>query len=207
MHYPKLASKTLSLCLKRMPGDWQAILAIPFCWLEPSSILRAFKHPYKASNWLYRAIPRILAGKRQGYRPLRTAPKMLFVFHFTGRRTHRTFSTHTRILTSSELQNLCWPAEKMQSLYDYVYRHPRPRRVQGGAIHCPPCWPSPRGRCCAAWRVIRPYGTGPRCWPQGPGAFSLPLRKGSFRYPVESISVMCLSAGSGANSIWLATVA
>jgi hypothetical protein len=53
-HYPNLASITLSLCLKRLPGDWQAYFG------HPSLLVETFVDParfhgtlYKASNWLY----------------------------------------------------------------------------------------------------------------------------------------------------------
>ncbi len=127
-HYPNPASKTLSFCL----AIGRRILAIPFYWLKPSSILRAFKVPsYKASNWLYLGDTQGYSRTRQGYSATATAPKMLFVTLLQA--DARTVLS--RLILESpyqfETSKLMLSAEKMQSLYDYFTAIPDPRRVQG----------------------------------------------------------------------------
>jgi len=79
-HYPNLASKTLSLCLKRLPGDWLAHFGHPLLLVETFVDPARFHGTlYKASNWLYLGNTQGFSRTREGYSTTATAPKMLFV--------------------------------------------------------------------------------------------------------------------------------
>jgi len=79
-HYPNLASKTLSLCLKRLPGDWQVYFGHPLLLVETFVDPARFHGTlYKASNWLYLGNTQGFSRTREGYSTTATAPKMLFV--------------------------------------------------------------------------------------------------------------------------------
>ena len=79
-HYPNLASKTLSLCLKRLSGDWLAHFGHPLLLVE-TFVDPAHFHGtlYKAANWLYLGDTQGFSRIRHGYSATANAPKMLFV--------------------------------------------------------------------------------------------------------------------------------
>ena len=79
-HYPNLASRTLSLCLKRLSGDWLAAFGHPLLLVETFVDPARFQGTlYKAANWLYLGDSQGFSRTRQGYSATATAPKMLFV--------------------------------------------------------------------------------------------------------------------------------
>lgn len=79
-HRPNLGSRTLALCQKRLPGDWQASFGHPLLLLETFVDPQRFRGTvYQAANWLY-------VGDTLGYRRIRggysntsEAPKKVFV--------------------------------------------------------------------------------------------------------------------------------
>lgn len=97
-HYPNLASKTLSLCLKRLPADWQVHFSHPLLLVETFVDPARFQGTlYKVSNWLYLGDTQGYSRTQQGYSATATAPKMMFVFLLQANRPRRSFSILTRI--------------------------------------------------------------------------------------------------------------
>ncbi len=79
-HYPNLASKTLSLCLKRLTSDWLAAFDHPLLLVETFVDPARFHGTlYKAANWLYLGDTQGFSRTRQSYSSTAIAPKMLFV--------------------------------------------------------------------------------------------------------------------------------
>jgi hypothetical protein len=131
-HYPNLASKTLSLCLKRLSGAWQTHFDHPLLLVETLIDPAHFQGTlYKASNWLYLGNTRCFSRTRQSYSTTATAPKMLFVYLLQANAR----AMITRPLLESPCQSgtpkLRLSADKLQSLYDYFTTIPDPRRAQG----------------------------------------------------------------------------
>jgi hypothetical protein len=130
-HYPNLASKTLSLCLKRLSCDWQTHFGHPLLLVETFVDPARFQGTlYKASNWLYLGNTQGFSRTRQGYSATATAPKMLFVF---------LLQADARVVLSRPLlespyqtgtPKLMLSAEKMRSLYDFFTDIPDPRRAE-----------------------------------------------------------------------------
>jgi hypothetical protein len=130
-HYPNLASRTLSLCQKRLPADWMAHFHHPLLLLETFVDPTHFQATlYKATNWQ-------LLGMTQGYRRLATAyqtnasPKLIFVYSLQ-RNARRLLS---RPIMSPDYHcgapNLMLTADQMKTLPGLFNAMPDPCRTQG----------------------------------------------------------------------------
>jgi len=131
-HYPNLASKTLSLCKKRVPDDWEKIFRHPLILLETFVDPQRFSGTiYKASNWLY-------LGQTKGYRrttdhysPTAQSAKNIFVQPLV--------ANAQAILSAAVLDkpfqhgkpNMKLTAIQMKSLPDFFGPISDPRRAQG----------------------------------------------------------------------------
>jgi Domain of unknown function (DUF4338)/DDE_Tnp_1-associated len=188
-HYPNLASKTLSLCLKRLSGDWQKHFGHPLLLVETFVDPARFQGTlYKAANWLYLGDTQGFSRTRQGYSATATAPKMLFVF---------LLQADARVVLSRPLlespyqtgtPKLMLSAEKMHSLYDFFTAIPDPRRAQGRRHSLPTVLAiSAAAVLCgmqgykAIWDWAKALG------PKGRERFRCRYVKGSFLIPSESI--------------------
>ena len=131
-HYPNLASKTLSLCLKRLSGDWLAYFGHPLLLVETFVDPARFHGTlYKASNWLYLGNTQGFSRTRQGYSATATAPKMLFVVPLQADARIVLLRPSLESLYQTGTPKLMLSAEKMHSLYDFFTGIPDPRRAQG----------------------------------------------------------------------------
>lgn len=131
-HYPNLASKTLAICKKRLPGDWQNTYGHPLLLLETFVDPERFTGTiYQASNWLY-------LGKTKGYRRTTkhysatpTSPKKIFI--------QPLINNTQKILSAAVLDkkyqhgksNMKLTATQMESLPDFFKEITDPRRAQG----------------------------------------------------------------------------
>ena len=78
-HFFNLASRILSLCRKRLPGDWHKTFGHPLVLLETFVDPQRFHGTvYKASNWLYVGDTKGFHRNRQGYSTTAQSPKMVF---------------------------------------------------------------------------------------------------------------------------------
>jgi Domain of unknown function (DUF4338)/DDE_Tnp_1-associated len=131
-HYPNLASKTLSLCLKRLSGDWQTHFGHPLLLVETFVDPERFQGTlYKASNWLYLGNTQGFSRTRQGYSATATAPKMLFVVLLQADARVVLSRPNLESPYQTGTPKLMLSAEKMHSLYDFFTDIPDPRRAQG----------------------------------------------------------------------------
>ena len=126
-HYPNLASKTLSLCLKRLSGDWQTYFGHPLLLVETFVDPARFHGTlYKASNWLYLGNTQGFSRTRQGYSATATAPKMLFVVLLQADARSRAFTSHTRIPLPNRNAKTHVIRRKNALALRFLYRHSRP---------------------------------------------------------------------------------
>jgi hypothetical protein len=129
-HLPNLGSRVLSLCLKRLPGDWlrrfghSIVLAETF--VDPYRYKGTI---YKAANWVCIGETRGYRRKKQGYIP--SHKKLVFVKALK--------KNAKRILSQPILDNayqigevkMLLTADQMRSLPDYFRTIEDPRRSQG----------------------------------------------------------------------------
>ena len=130
-HIPNLASRVLSLCLKRLASDWVKTFGHKIVLIETFVDPDRFSGTiYKASNWL-------CIGKTRGYRRQKKAyipmehGKLIFVKELT-RNARRILSQP--ILDKSYLTGevkMLLTAEQMRSLPDFFKTGEDPRRGQG----------------------------------------------------------------------------
>jgi hypothetical protein len=130
-HHPNLASRTLSLCQKRLPADWMERFHHPLLLLETFVDPTHFQGTlYKAANWQ-------LLGMTQGYRrqarayQAHASPKMIFVYALQ-RNARRLLST-PRLIPDYQCgaPKLMLTADQMKTLPDLFRQIPDPRRAQG----------------------------------------------------------------------------
>lgn len=131
-HLPNLASRILSLCRKRLPGDWQAAFGHPLVLIETFVDPRKFQGTiYKADNWICVGNTKGFHRTRQGYSAAADFPKMVFV---------KPLIPHAQGLLSSPVlgsqyhtggKKIMISAQQMETLPDYFTNIPDPRRRQG----------------------------------------------------------------------------
>lgn len=193
-HYRNLGSKTLSLCQRRLPGDWQKHFGHPWLLLETFVDPERFQGTiYQAANGSYLGHTQGFRRTRQGYSATAHAPKKVFVKPLqTDARTvlsHPCLESHYR----SGAPKLMLTANQMRSLPDCFSAIPDPRRAQGrrhplptvlaiaaGAILC--------GR--RGYKAIADWAN--HLGPKARERFRCRRAKGIGRVPSESIIRDCL---------------
>jgi hypothetical protein len=131
-HFRNLASRILSLCQKRLPGDWQALFGHPIVLLETFVDPQRFRGTiYKAANWIYVGKTKGFHRTRQGYSQTAQSPKMVFV---------KPLISDVQALLSRPIleptyrtggPKIMLSAQQMQSLPEFFAHIPDPRRAQG----------------------------------------------------------------------------
>ncbi len=131
-HVPNLASRTLSLCRKRVQADWQEHFGHPVVLLETFVDPKQFHGTvYRASNWIYVGKTKGFHRTRQGYSNKADSPKMVFL--------NPLVSNVQALLSRPVLKKpyltgghkIMLSAEHMKSLPDFFAQIPDPRRPQG----------------------------------------------------------------------------
>ncbi len=131
-HYKNLASKTLSLCRRRIQADWLERFSCPLLLLETFVDPTRFAGTiYRAANWQYVGDTLGYQRIRGGYSQSRQSPKMVFV---------QPLQRHVRTVLSRPLlperyqtgvPSMTLTAEQMQSLPYFFKTITDPRRRQG----------------------------------------------------------------------------
>ena len=131
-HRPNLASRTLSLCLKRLGRDWQQRFGHPLLLVETFVDPRRFRGTlYQAANWTYVGESRGFRRTREGYSEQNPAPKKVFV---------RALHANARALLRAPILDPAYrigeptmmlTATQMRSLPAFFADIPDPRRAQG----------------------------------------------------------------------------
>jgi len=131
-HIKNLASRTISLCLERLSGDWSMFFGHKIVLAETFVDSTKFMGTvYKASNWLYIGDTKGFRRKNNGYTKAVGNSKMIFV-----KQLHKDAK---RILSQPVLDDsyqtggvkMMIKAEHMRSLPDFFKNIPDPRRAQG----------------------------------------------------------------------------
>lgn len=131
-HYPNLGSKALSLCHRRIAGDWQAHFGQPLLLLEtfvdPS---RFHGTVYRAANWTCLGLTRGYRRTRDGYSTEATSPKLVFILPVQrDARTQLSCSTLNPIYRIGA-PKIMLTAQQMRTLPDFFDDIPDPRRAEG----------------------------------------------------------------------------
>lgn len=131
-HIPNLASRILSLCRKRLPGDWQTAFGHRVVLIETFVDPARFQGTiYKADNWIYAGNTKGFQRRGKGYSAIANSPKMVFV---------KPLRADVQTLLSQPVLDpifqiggpkIMLRAQHMQSLPEFFADIPDPRRPQG----------------------------------------------------------------------------
>lgn len=129
---PNLGSRILSLCQRRLAGDWEENFGHRVLLLETFVDPQRFRGTvYRAANWVYVGNTKGFRRTRRGYSATPQSPKMVFL---------QPLRAHARELLSATLlpppyriggSSLMLTAAQMQSLPAFFAQIPDPRRAQG----------------------------------------------------------------------------
>jgi Domain of unknown function (DUF4338)/DDE_Tnp_1-associated len=188
-HYPNLASKALSLCLKRLPGDWQAHFGHPLLLVETFVDPARFQGTlYKASNWLYLGDTQGFSRTRQGYSATASAPKMLFVTFLQADARTVLSRPILELPYQTGTPKLMLSAEKMHSLYDFFTDISDPRRAEGRRHSLPTVLAISAAAVLCGMQGYKAIGDWAKALgPKGRERFRCRYVKGRFQIPSESI--------------------
>lgn len=131
-HYRNLASRVLSLCQRRIQGDWVARFGYPLVLLEtfvdPTRFVGTI---YRAANWHYVGDTRGYRRIRGGYNSTPRTPKRIFVQAL--QRNARALLAHPRLdeRYRTGVPRMKLSAAHMQSLPEFFTPITDPRRAQG----------------------------------------------------------------------------
>jgi len=189
-HVPNLASRILSLCEKRLPGDWQENFGHPLVLLETFVDPQRFQGTvYKAANWLHvgetkgfrrtpprGTVPRPNPPKWFSLNPYRGMPEQ----YYPGR-----FSIH--LIVQEDTKSCSVPNRWNPYPVSFV-RSPIPAGAKDDVIPFVRCWPSPPGQSCVGCGGTRAISD----WAQslGPKArerFDCRREKGRYLLPSEYV--------------------
>ena len=131
-HIQNLGSRILSLCKRRLCGDWEQTFGHPVVLLETFVDPQRFRGTvYKADNWVYVGNTKGFRRTRLGYTATPQSPKMVFL---------KPLQPNVRELLSRTVldppycpggSKIMLNADQMQSLPAFFKGIPDPRRAQG----------------------------------------------------------------------------
>jgi len=131
-HVPNLGSRILSLCQRRLCGDWEQTFGHPVVLLETFVDPQRFRGTiYKADNWVYVGDTKGFRRTSMGYTAAPQSPKMVFLKPLQADAREllsRTILTPPYCLGDSKIM---LNADQMQSLPAFFKGIPDPRRAQG----------------------------------------------------------------------------
>jgi Domain of unknown function (DUF4338)/DDE_Tnp_1-associated len=131
-HVPNLGSKTLSLCQKRLPGDWRERFGHPLLLVETFVDPQRFQGTvYRAANWTYLGDTRGFRRTRQGYSATAPSPKRVFVQPLQPDARVVLSRPHLEPPYRTGVPKLMLTADQMRALPDVFTDLPDPRRAQG----------------------------------------------------------------------------
>ena len=131
-HIQNLASRIMSLCLKRLVDDWWRVfghkIVLAETFVDPSKFLGTV---YKASNWFFIGETKGFSRKKGGYTQRSGNAKMIFVMplHKKAKRILSQPMVEDSYKTGGDKMKI--KAEHMYSLPDFFKTIPDPRRAQG----------------------------------------------------------------------------
>ncbi|MFH1481734.1 MAG: Druantia anti-phage system protein DruA [Pseudomonadota bacterium] len=131
-HIPNLASRILSLCQRRLQGDWQETFGHPIVLLETFVDPQRFQGTvYKAANWVYVGNTKGFRRTPQGYSATAQSPKMVFLKPLQS--NAQSLLSHSMIqpLYRKGGPKMMLKAEQMRSLPYFFRDISDPRRTHG----------------------------------------------------------------------------
>lgn len=137
-HHPNPGSRTLSLCTRRIEGDWTAKFGHPLLLLETFVDPTRFQGTvYRAANWACLGLTRGFRRIRQGYSDQSHTPKLIFVRPLRADAQTRLSQPILEPHYCSGGRKLMLSANQMRSLPSFFADIPDPRRAQGRRHHLP----------------------------------------------------------------------
>jgi len=131
-HRPNLGSKALSLCERRLQGDWWERFGHPVVLLETFVDSRRFRGTvYRAANWIELGQTRSFRRTRGGYSETANAPKKVFVKRLQPDACAVLARPHIPSCYHTGVPKLMLTADQMVSLPQCFADIPDPRRAQG----------------------------------------------------------------------------
>ena len=138
-HYPNLASRTLSLCERRISQDWQKHFGYPLLLLETFVDPLHFQGTvYRASNWIHVGETRGFRRTSKGYSSTQKHPKKIFVRPLSSSSQARLSQSILDPYYRYGAPKIMLMAEQMRTLPEFFADIPDPRRKQGRR-HSLPC--------------------------------------------------------------------
>jgi hypothetical protein len=131
-HIKNMASRIISLCLKRIVDDWVVLfghkIVLAETFVDPDKFSGTV---YKAANWIYIGDTKGFSRKKDGYTKTSGNKKMMFVrpLHRNARRILSQPKLNESYMTGGDKMKL--KADHMFSLPDFFKTIPDPRRAQG----------------------------------------------------------------------------
>lgn len=131
-HYPNAATRILSLCQRRLQGDWLARFGHPLLLLETFVDPQRFEGTiYKAANWTQLGQTKgFRRASAQGYQA-HGAPKRVFVYPLQRNARCLLSPPHLNPRYQYGDTHLMLSVDQMKTLPDFFRAIPDPRRAQG----------------------------------------------------------------------------
>ena len=193
-HWPNLGSKALSLCERRLPGDWQSRFGHPLVLLETFVDPQRFQGTvYKAANWRYLGNTQGFKRTRGGYSDTLNSPKKLFVKPLQAdARTVLSRPCLDSPYRTGAPKNML-SAEQMYSLPEFFADIPDPRRAQGRRHPLPVVLAIAAGAILCGMRGYKALADWAKSLrPKARERFRCRRINGSYRVPSEYIIRDCL---------------
>jgi hypothetical protein len=132
-HHPNLGSKTLSLCQRRLPGDWLTHFGHPLLLLETFVDPQRFHGTvYRAANWTYLGHTQGFRRTTGGYSAQTHTPKLVFVRELHPRARQRLAQPVLDPRDHTERHpKMTLTAQQLSALPDCFATVSDPRRAQG----------------------------------------------------------------------------
>lgn len=131
-HCANLASKTLSLCRRRIASDWQAYFGQSLLLLETFVDPSRFNGTvYRASNWTCLGLTRGYSRRRDGYSSETSSPKLIFVLPVQRDARKQLSRSILNPVYRTGTPKIMLTAQQMRSLPDFFNNIPDPCRAEG----------------------------------------------------------------------------
>ncbi len=131
-HYPNLGSKVLSLCHKRIAGDWQEYFGQPLLLLETFVDPARFHGTvYRAANWSCLGLTRGFRRTRDGYSADAPSPKLVFILPLQRDARAQLSRSILDPIYRTGTPKIMLTAQQMRTLPDFFNDIPDPRRAEG----------------------------------------------------------------------------
>jgi hypothetical protein len=193
-HHPNLGSRTLALCEKRLPSDWQERFGHPLLLLETFVDPERFHGTvYGAANWSYLGDTKGFRRTPQGYSTTASSPKRVFVkpLHARARRVLAQPILAPAYRTGAP--KIMLTADQIQSLPRFFRDIPDPRRAQGRRHSLPAVLGIAAGAILCGMRGYKAIsGWAQSLSPKARERFRCRRVDGAYQVPSESIFRDCL---------------